>query len=87
VLTIRRSKTASNGPYAYGEHGFEPAAVWTRLRFALIAGEPLDRALLIADSANGTSRELPMNEWMFVPPSLPLSLALKRHRYSPVRLT
>jgi hypothetical protein len=49
--------------------------VWTRPRAALIAGEPLqplDRALLIADSANGISRELSMEEWLFVPPSLSL---------------
>ena len=66
--------------YAHGEHGFGPAAVWTRPRVPLIAGEPpepLDRALLIADSANGISRELPMDEWLFVPPSL--SLALERY--------
>jgi hypothetical protein len=66
--------------YAHGEHGFGPAAVWTRPRGPLIAGrplQPLDRALLIADSANGISRELPMDEWMFVPPSL--SLAFERY--------
>jgi hypothetical protein len=46
----------------------------------LIAGEPLqalDRALLVADSANGISGELPMGEYLFVPPSL--SLALLRY--------
>jgi hypothetical protein len=66
--------------YAHGEHGFGPAAVWTRPRFPLIGGEslqPLDRALLIADSANGISRELPIEEWLFVPPSL--SLAFERY--------
>jgi hypothetical protein len=66
--------------YAHGEHGFGPAAVWTRPRATLIAGEPLqplDRALLIADSANGVSRELSMDDWLFVPPSL--SLALERY--------
>ena len=57
-----------------------PAAVWSRPRVPLIAGEPLDgldRALLVADSANGVSAELPMQEWLFVPPSL--SLALERY--------
>lgn len=56
------------------------AAVWTRVRIPLIAGEPLrplDRLLLIADSANGISAVLPFGEWLFVPPSL--SLALQRH--------
>jgi hypothetical protein len=59
---------------------FGPAVVWTRPRAALIAGEPqhpLDRALLIADSANGISRELAMDEWLFVPSSP--SLALERY--------
>jgi hypothetical protein len=66
--------------FAHGEAGFGPAAVWTRPRVTLIAGEalkPLDRALLVADSANGISRELSMREWMFVPPSL--SLAFERY--------
>ncbi|MDB5072065.1 MAG: hypothetical protein JWM87_3176 [Candidatus Eremiobacteraeota bacterium] len=57
-----------------------PAAVWTRPRVPLIAGEPLqprDRVLLIADSANGISGELPMGEWLFVPPSL--SVAIERY--------
>ena len=38
---------------------------------------PLDRLLLVADSANGISGELPMREWLFVPPSL--SIALQRY--------
>lgn len=57
-----------------------PAAVWARPRVPLIAGtplEPLDRLLLFADSANGISAELPMGEWLFVPPSLSLAF----HRY------
>ena len=61
-----------------GEPG--PAAVWTRPRYPLIAGEPMtriDAALLVADSANGVSGELPMNDWLFVPPSL--SIALERY--------
>jgi hypothetical protein len=66
--------------FVHGERGFGPAAVWARPRVTLIAGEAahaLDHALLVADSANGISRELPMNEWIFVPPSL--SLALERY--------
>jgi hypothetical protein len=57
-----------------------PAAIWGRPRVPLIAGEahePVDSALIIADSANGISGELPMGEWLFVPPSL--SLALQRY--------
>jgi hypothetical protein len=66
--------------YVFGEARPGPAAVWARPRVALIAGEPLqplDRALIIADSANGISGELPMGEWLFVPPSL--SVALERY--------
>jgi acyl-Coa thioesterase superfamily protein/acyl-CoA thioesterase superfamily protein len=61
-----------------GEPG--PAAVWMRPRVPLIAGEPrrtIDAALIVADAANGISGELPMREWMFVPPSL--SVALERY--------
>jgi hypothetical protein len=56
------------------------AGVWTRVRVPLLAGEalgPLERLLLVADSANGISGELPMREWLFVPPSL--SIALQRY--------
>ena len=57
-----------------------PAAVWARAQIPLIAGEPiaaLDRALLLVDSANGISGELPMGEYLFVPPSL--SVAVERY--------
>lgn len=54
-----------------------PAAVWTRVRIPLIAGEPqhaLDRLLLVVDSANGISAELSPREWLFVPPTIALAL-------------
>ena len=66
--------------YVYGGGAPGPAAVWTRARVPLIAGtalQPLGRALLIADSANGISAELEMGPWLFVPPSL--SLAFERY--------
>jgi hypothetical protein len=66
----------------YGGGVTGPAAVWARPHIPLIAGEPLeamDRALLIADSANGISGELPMDEWLFVPPSL--SVAMQRYTH------
>ena len=66
--------------YVRGGDRLGPAALWARPRVALIAGEPLeqlDRAMLIADSANGVSGELPMDEWLFVPPFL--SVALERY--------
>lgn len=57
-----------------------PSAVWTRVRIPLVEGVPLrpiDRLLVVADSANGLSGELPFNDWLFVPPSL--SIALQRY--------
>jgi len=71
---------ASEWRYVYGMEGLGPAAVWLRPRIPFIAGLPtlpLDRAILLADSANGISGELPMDDWMFVPPSL--SLAFERY--------
>lgn len=53
-----------------------PASVWTRLRIPLVAGEetsPVQRAAVVADSANGISAELPLADWMFVPPSLTIT--------------
>ena len=66
--------------YVRGGDRLGPAAVWARPRVTLIANEPLqqlDRALILADSANGISSELPMGDWLFVPPSL--SVALERY--------
>jgi acyl-Coa thioesterase superfamily protein/acyl-CoA thioesterase superfamily protein len=66
--------------YVYGGGAPGPASVWTRPRVPLIASEepqPFDRVIAVADSANGISGELPMGEWLFVPPSL--SLALQRY--------
>jgi len=66
--------------YLYGRDETGPAAVWARPRVPLIAGEPpdpRDTAILVADSASGISSELPMGDWLFVPPSL--SLAFERY--------
>jgi hypothetical protein len=66
--------------YVSGGGSPGPASVWTRPRVPLITGEPaqpFDRVILIADSANGVSGELPMGEWLFVPMSL--SIALQRY--------
>jgi hypothetical protein len=66
--------------FVYGAETLGAAAVWARPRVPLVAGEaltPLDRALLVVDSANGVSGELAFGEWVFVPPSL--SVALERY--------
>ncbi len=55
----------------YDEPG--PVSVWARPRVPLVADEPssaLQRALIIADSANGLSAELDFADWLFVPPTL-----------------
>jgi len=53
-----------------------PADAWTYVRVPLIAGEPaqpFDRLMLVVDSANGVSGELPQRDFLFVPPSLSLA--------------
>ena len=76
------------GPFPYAEAlewrfvsgGFDtlgPATLWTRPRIPLLSGEPssgLERLLIMLDSANGVSAELPLREWTFVPIDLQLSL-------------
>lgn len=66
--------------FVHGGYAPGPAAAWGRPRIPLVAGEetaPVERALLLADSANGISGELRMGEWLFVPPSL--SIAFERY--------
>jgi Thioesterase-like superfamily len=53
------------------------AGVWTRVRPALIAGEPitpLARTLIVADSANGLSSTLPIADWWSIPPGMTTTL-------------
>ena len=50
-----------------------PAAVWTRVRVPLVAGEPitpLARVLVAADAANGISAELDLSRWLSIPPGM-----------------
>mgnify|MGYP001294427424 CR=1 FL=1 len=54
-----------------------PAAVWTRMRIPLVSGRPtsgLARMLVTADSANGASLELPLDDWLSMPTSLNVSV-------------
>jgi hypothetical protein len=53
------------------------AGVWARVRLPLIDGTELtgqDRALIVADSANGLSAALPMTDWLSVPPGMTATL-------------
>jgi hypothetical protein len=46
-----------------------PAAAWMRMRLPLVEGEepsPLTRVLVAADSGNGISMELPLNDYVFI---------------------
>ena len=57
-----------------------PATVWTRLRIPFLAGGSttgLQRAMVVADAANGLSGELPLASWWFIPPGI--SVAFIRH--------
>ena len=52
-------------------------AVWFRTDVPLVAGEPLDplaRLLLVADSGNGVSAQMPPDEWLFVNTDLSVHL-------------
>jgi Thioesterase-like superfamily len=54
-----------------------PAAVWTRVRVPLVAGQPLSplaRTLVAADAANGISAELPIADWLSIPPGMATTL-------------
>ena len=54
-----------------------PATVWSRLRVAIVEGEPVPpiaRALAMVDSANGISAELDVRKYIFVPVNLSVSL-------------
>jgi hypothetical protein len=84
---------APAGPPAWGDSGYSaaiewrgargsfhfpgPAAMWTRMRYALVAGEepaPLDRVLVSADSGSGASWELDFTGWLFINPELTVHL-------------
>jgi hypothetical protein len=61
---------------AWGPPG--AAAVWGRMRYPLVPGEEptgLQRMMAIADSGNGISYVLPIEEWLFINPDLTVHLA------------
>jgi len=54
-----------------------PAAVWARMRVPLVDGretDGLDRLLVLADSTNGVSLELPLTEWLSMPTALTVTV-------------
>jgi hypothetical protein len=57
--------------------GLGETHVWTRVTTPLIDGVPLDgqaRVLIVADSTNGLSAELPMDKWLSIPPTMTTTL-------------
>jgi hypothetical protein len=53
------------------------ADVWTRVQIPLVLGRPLDglhRFLIVADSANGLSAPLSLQDWWFIPPGVTMHL-------------
>jgi Thioesterase-like superfamily len=53
------------------------ADVWARVRLPLVDGLTLtgqDRVLITADSANGLSMSLPMQQWFSIPPTMTATL-------------
>jgi Thioesterase-like superfamily len=60
-----------------GFDGLGAADVWTRVRLPLVEGVALtsqDRVLIAADSANGLSLSLPMEQWFSIPPTMTATL-------------
>jgi len=54
-----------------------PATVWVRQRVPLLPDEqtsPIQRVLVVADSGNGASNQLPMDSWLFVNTDLTVHL-------------
>ena len=54
-----------------------PADVWARVRLPLVDGFALtgqDRVLITADSANGLSLSLPLEQWLSIPPTMTATL-------------
>jgi Thioesterase-like superfamily len=67
--------------WRFAEGGFDslgPATVWSKLRVAIVDGEPvspLSRVLAMVDSANGISAELDVGAYLFVPVHLTVTVA------------
>jgi len=54
-----------------------PSAAWSRVRVPLIAGvafDALSRLLIVADSVNGLSVEVPMQTYLSIPPGVTVTL-------------
>jgi hypothetical protein len=63
---------SSGGSLAAASTALGAADVWARVRLPLVDGVPLtgqDRALILADSANGLSLSLPLEQWFSIPPT------------------
>jgi hypothetical protein len=82
------SASGDMGTWAYGRaiewrftsgsfNGIGPSAVWTRPRIPLVAGrtpDGVERLAVVADSANGISREFDWANYLFVPTGITITL-------------
>ncbi len=69
--------TGMEGRLARGQVGKGPVAMWMRMRYPLLPGEPpspLQRVLIAADSGNGVSIVLDPRKFTFVKPDLAVYL-------------
>jgi hypothetical protein len=68
--------------WRFVEGGFDGPAtgrarLWARVRIPLVAGEetaPLHRLMVLADSANGVSVRLPLDQWWSIPNTLTVTV-------------
>ena len=69
--------TAMEIRFVAGSFGQGPVQAWLRMEATLVAGEepsPLQRVLCAADSGNGVSVVLPVDQYTFVNPDLTVAL-------------
>lgn len=55
-----------------------PVSLWARVRLPLVAGEtpsPIQHLAVLADSTNGVSGEVPLRDWLFIPPTMTMTVA------------
>ncbi|MFD1372704.1 thioesterase family protein [Actinoplanes sichuanensis] len=55
-----------------------PVSLWARVRLPLVAGETpstIQHLAVLADSTNGVSGLVPLDDWLFIPPTMTMTVA------------